>query len=243
MDISLFRQLTAEAEKIMKRSNDPVHDLSHVRRVVAHTERLCDDMNIHEDQRNALILASWWHDASRTLTKNPSVIWMPLIDDMLSALMLWRATVRARFFGKVPGLACRLILCKSFGTGALFSKFLVSKANRVLIDIIDDADNLDVLNQERVGHLMMMVENSWMYKNSYKIVFTWLLRTSQIHMKTNAAKEYFIDILKRFITFLKDARTYAWHVAQFGKTWTNKCIKKAELALEEFILARSPTLV
>ena len=242
MNQPLFHKLTTEAASIMANSNDPVHDLSHVRRVVSYTKRLCADMNISGEQTEALILASWWHDASRTLTKKPSVIWMPMVDDMLSALMLWIATIRAGFFGNVPGLACRIILCKSFGTGALFSRILIRKKNRILIDIVDDADNLDILHQARIHSMMNMVEDSWVYKHGYKFIVSWLLRTSQIHMKTKAAKTYFVDIFKRFILFLKESHTYAWHVAQFGKVWTDKSIAKAEQVLALFIRNITPAV-
>jgi len=148
--------------------------------------------------------------------------------------------MKAGFFGKVPGLACRLILCKSIGTGALFSRMFMRKKNRILIDIIDDADNLDVLHQERIGQMMILVERSWMYKRGYKFVVDWLMKTSQIHMKTKAAKKYFIDMVKRFIEFLKEATVYAWHIAQFGKVWTDKSIARAQHVLLQFIHSVSP---
>lgn len=233
MQTTIYSNLVDQATAIMKNSNDPVHDLAHVRRVVSYTEKLCNDMHITGDQRQALLLASWWHDASRTITKKPSVVWMPLIDDTLSAGMLWFTTLRAGKFGAGTGMACRIILCKSFGTGALFSRLFIRKKNRVLIDILSDADTLDVLHQERLGHLMEMVEHSKVYRQGYKVIVSWVLKTSQLQMKTHAAKEYLVDIFKRFVAFLEEATIYAWHVAQFGEAWTKKSLTQAKRLLRE----------
>ncbi len=231
MNISRYHKLTSQAANIMEISNDPIHDLAHVRRVVTYTERLCDDMKISGDRKEALILAAWWHDASRTLTKNPSIIWMPLVDDMLSALMLWIATIRHGFFGPVAGMACRAILCKSLGTGAIFSRIFMRKKNRILIDILEDADTLDVLHQERMNNMMSMVETSWVYKRGYKLAVNWIVNTSHMNMKTAQAQKYFQEILEACLTFLRDKAVFAWHVAQFGLKWTEQAIAKAEYML------------
>ena len=67
-------QLINIAKRKMKHSNDPVHDLDHVTRVVKRVKEFIADMDLSHDEKQAVILAAWWHDVARSITKNPSKI-------------------------------------------------------------------------------------------------------------------------------------------------------------------------
>lgn len=210
------------AQDIMLRSTDPIHDLDHVRRVVTHTERLCGDLNLSESQTQALVLAAWWHDASRTITKNPSIVWMPFVDDMISALMLWKQTIRQGLFGSIAGMATRIIFCKNRGTGGPMAHLFLRKKNRIMVDILKDADALDLLHQERIGRLMTLADSSWMYKVGYKAAFRWFLSSrSELNMATTPGQIYAQEIMKHFIQWMKQAHIMQWHMQQFGQAWVH----------------------
>lgn len=213
-------QLIELAQEVMKRSTDPIHDLNHVRRVVKHTTQLCADLRLSEKQTLALILAAWWHDASRTITKNPSIVWMPFIDDMLSALMLWKETIRHGLFGSIAGMATRIIFCKNRGTGGPMAYIFLRKKNRVMVDILKDADALDVLHQERMQRLMSLADSSWMYKVGYKAAFRWFLSSrSELLMQTLPGRRYARETMDHFLTWMRQAHILQWHTQRFGNTW------------------------
>lgn len=229
--------LTEKAKKVMEHSRDPIHDLNHVSRVAAHTERLCKDLNLSQEQTDALILAAWWHDAARTITKNPSIIWMPFVDDLLSAIMLWYQTVRHGLFGSVAGMATRVIFCKSAGIGGFLSKFLLKKKNRIMVDILKDADTLDLLHQERIHRFMHLADRSWLYKFGYKTTFHWFLSSfSELKMKTQAARKYAVDCLKLFLQWLHQSHVRQWHRQHFGREWTQRILEQGHLLIKKLEL-------
>src|SRR3989338_2062478 len=117
-------QLITAAQARMRRVRDPIHGIDHVERVVSHAHRLCATAGITGAQRDALILAAWGHDVSRSMTKKPSLVLMPLFDDLLSALTLWKHTIAFGLFGSVAGMATRLIFCKGLGTGMVLTRVL-----------------------------------------------------------------------------------------------------------------------
>ena len=226
-----LQKLTDIAKRKMKNSYDPVHDLGHVERVAKYAERLGKDHNLEDNQIEALILASYWHDVSRTITKKPSIILMPLVDDMLSAIMLWLYSLRFGLIGNVAGMASRTILCKSLGTGALFTRIFMRRKNRIMIDILKDADMLDVLNQERIKKLMTLAEKSRLYKLGYKTAVSWFLKNSHLHMRTKAARIYVEQIMINFWEWLKEKTVYKWHIDKFGEKWVKKMLILAELLI------------
>jgi hypothetical protein len=225
------QQLIEKARTIMLGSQDPIHDIDHVERVVAYTRNLATNMNLNQAQTEALILAAWWHDTGRTITSRPSMIWMPFVDDIISALMLWRETIRCRMFGKVVGMATRMIFCKSLGTGKILSRILMRKKNRFMIDILQDADTLDMLSIERTERIYLLATNSTLYTYGYKLIIWWLLSKQQLKVKTQAAKEMLQDLLERFLTWIKKQHIFNWHVETFGRTWTYTQMHKAEQLL------------
>lgn len=227
-----IKKLTDIAKNKMKNSHDPVHDLGHVDRVAKYSERLGKDHGLNKTQIEALILASYWHDVSRTITKKPSIILMPLVDDMLSAIMLWLYSIKLGIFkGNVAGMASRVILCKSLGTGAFFTRLFMRPKNRIMIDILKDADMLDVLNQDRIKKLMILAEKSRLYKLGYKTAVSWFLNNSQLHMRTKAARVYLEQMMVNFWEWLKEKTVYKWHIDKFGEKWVKKMLTLAELLI------------
>lgn len=233
MPSTAITTLTKKAQQIMTASTDPIHDIHHVTRVVRYADALSRDLHLNETQTQALLLAAWWHDASRTLTKRPSMVLMPLVDDMLSAYMLWRESIRCRMFGPVIGMATRMILCKSMGTGKIFSRIFMRKQNRIMIDALKDADMLDTLSIERTQQIYQLVDSSRVYFLGYKISIWWFLSSQKLTLKTKEAKKYLIQLLKAFVEWIQKPHVFEWHVARFGKQWTYLQIKKGE----QFLLA------
>ncbi len=220
----------------MEHSSDPIHDIDHVERVVAYAKDLANKMNLEPAQREALILAAWWHDTGRTITSRPSMIWMPLVDDFISALMLWRETIRHRMFGRVVGMATRMIFCKSMGTGKILSRILMLKKNRFMIDLLEDADTLDMLNIERTERIYTLAQDSTLYTYGYKVVIWWLLSTNQLKVKTQAAKEMLMEFLHTFLEWIKKQHIFNWHIEKFGRDWTYAQMHKAERLLQSITI-------
>ena len=230
------KKLLKLAEKIMSGSQDPVHDLAHVRRVVENCETISRSFSLSESQKQALLLAAWWHDASRTLTKRPSFLLMPLVDDTLSALMLWYWTVRFRLFGPVAGMATRLIFCKSMGTGTVLRHLFLRKKNRILLDILVDADAIDLIHTDRTEILRELVDSSWLYQRGYKVFFHWFFLTKQFKLKTQAAKTLLIQALKRMLAWIEQTEIYQWHLEFMSRKQLDKHIflgKRCVLELEQ----------
>lgn len=216
------------AKNKMKKSHDPVHDLNHVLRVVDYVKKFSQEMQLTPMQRQAVILAAWWHDISRTIPKSPSLFWMTMVDDTVSALMLWFFTIRCGLFGASVGIATRIILCKSMGTGAIFTKLLFNKKNRILVDIVADADSVDMLNQERTAAIMKLAETSRMYRFGYRMAIWWSVKTAELHVKTEIARQYLKEMLKSFIVWVREKNIFDWHVQQFGLKWVEKSLKQVD---------------
>ncbi len=225
--------LVEKAQQIMRRTHDPIHDIDHAKRVADHADILGTSMNITQTQREALLLAAWWHDASRVMNRRPSFIIMPLFDDLFSAFMLWFATIRCGLFGSVAGMSTRLIFCKSLGTGKILTRILLRKKNRVLLDILKDADALDALHVERVKKMLPYIESSRTYHVSYKVMTWWILSSEHLKLKTKAARQYLEQIVKEFLSWLHEQPVYQWFVEEFGRNWLEKNIARARLFLQQ----------
>ena len=221
-------QLIAEAQQRMRRCTDAYHDLSHVERVVAYSKEIAEHYNLTQNQKEALEIAAWWHDVGRTITKKPSFIVMPLLDDTISALMLWGCTIKNGLFGEVAGLSTRVIFSKSITTG-FFGKLFLRKKNRILVDILTDADKLDIMNTDRAQHLFPLIENSHMYTSGYRIGSWWLFSLGQIKLSTEQAKVVFKELLARFILWLKETAVYDWHVEFVSKRFIDNSIQRLEI--------------
>ena len=221
-----IQKLTHLAQKRMKHSSDPVHDIHHVRRVVTHVQTLSKECGLNQKQTDALILAAWWHDVSRTITRRPSIVLMPFVDDLISALMLWYATIRCGLFGSIAGMATRMIFCKSFGAGRVLTRVLMLRKNRIMVDILQDADVLDLLHTERNQRLHELAESSFLYKHGYKLAIWWFLKAERISVKTEQAKKYLLKIVEEFIAWIERKEVFLWHVAHYGKEWTLRMMEQ-----------------
>jgi len=217
-----IEQLIEIARQKMATSKDPIHDLSHVERVVEYTREFSSQLNLNSEQKNAILLAAWWHDMARTITRRPSIVWMSFIDDTLSALMLWGKTIQLGLFGGVVGLATRLIFSKSFATGFLFTRIFLKKKNRILLDILQDADQFDLFHQERMKSIQEMATTSKLYSWGYKLTAWWFLSANKLQFKTEMAKSCFKKILFALAQWIASKNVCAWHMETFGKRWCEK---------------------
>jgi hypothetical protein len=99
------------------------------------------------------------------------MVWMACVDDLLSSLMLTWEIIRLGAFRSPASMAARLILCKSLGTGAVLTKIFIRRRNRILVDVIKDADMLDILTTERLVKIIPLVESSRLYHLSCRSCF------------------------------------------------------------------------
>ena len=215
-------KLIQVAQERMRRSSDPGHDFFHAARVVAHIERFIADLDLTEEQAIALILAGWWHDVGRTITAKPSFVWMLFFDDMISALMLWHATIRYGVFGSIAGMSTRLIFCKSLGTGALFTKIFLRKKTRMLLNILKDADVLDIMNVDRIAQWCRLAENSFIYTTGYRVLAWYNFKSNLFKMKTHHGRLYLQERTQLLIEWMARPEVEAWHRGHFGHMWAER---------------------
>ena len=223
------QHLIAIAKRYMSQSSDPIHDIEHVRRVVTSTSTIAKQLHLNSEQTEALVLAAWWHDVARSVTKKPSIIVMPFIDDLISAILLWKETIRCGLFGSVAGMATRIIFCKSFGTGKILTKILMRKKNRIMVDILHDADLLDVIHIERTKRLFSLAESSVVYSFGYKLAIWWFLSITKMKMKTSAAQKELLEMLKEFKSWMESYSIREWHIHKYGKAWFETKMRHTEL--------------
>ncbi|MEK7083863.1 MAG: hypothetical protein AAB932_01370, partial [Patescibacteria group bacterium] len=57
-----IQQLIVKAKQRMNACRDPLHAYDHVERVVQNVKLLSHEYRLNQQQRQALILAAWWHD-------------------------------------------------------------------------------------------------------------------------------------------------------------------------------------
>ncbi len=226
--------LIARAKCIMEKTHDPIHDIHHVARVAAFSKKLAHDTKLSEKEIDILTLASWWHDTSRTLTKKPSVIIMPFLDDAISAFLLLITALRFRFFfNSTIRTAIKIIFCKTIGTGGYLRKTLLTKKQQVLADILHDADMLDILHEKRAKEMFTLAESSPIYHVGYKLAVWWFLSASALKTKTEAAKKYLLSMLEDFVLWIKQKDILLWHVQKYGQKWVNKQIAKCHNSILE----------
>ena len=212
--------LIEEARVRLHVSNDPLHDDGHAERVAMYAESIAAQMGIQDERYiEALTLSAWWHDVSRTITKKPSFVLMPFIDDTLSSIMLCITMIKKRAVTRSAILALRLVLSKSAATGKIFSRVCLTKKMRTLLDILEDADIVDTLAPERTQVIHSLVGSSRMYEQGYKVMTWWFASTAFLEVKTYAAKEHLLEVLTELVTWLKQQHIWDWHVERYGKEW------------------------
>lgn len=223
-----FKKLVSIAKDKMRKSCDPVHDFAHVQRVAKRVSQYAKTENLTKQQTDALILAAWWHDVGRTSIKRPSIMIMAFFDDLISAVMLWRTTIRLNIFGNVVGMATRIIFCNSTSVGKPLTRILLQKKNRILADMLSDADTLDVLDINRIKTIHVLANSSFIYSFGYKMSIWFYLTNKTLTAKTNRAKKELLAMLKTFVLWIRQHDIYQWHVKQFGRHWIDKRLAEAE---------------
>lgn len=226
-----IKQLIAVAEERMQQSGDAYHDAEHARRVAENTKKISRSLDLTSTQRQAVILAGWWHDTGRTVIKKPSVILMRFVDDTLSAFLLWKESLKVKEFSRVVSLAIRLILCSNIGMGKFFIKLLLRKKDRILLSILKDADTLDTLHIDRLNQLYAFAHESKMNQFKYKIAIWWFLHSKELHFRTEKAKEHFETSMQEFLVWVREINTFEWHKKTFGLQWIEESIAEGERIL------------
>ncbi len=229
-----LKKLIRIARYRMQLSNDPIHEVMHARRVVVNGLKIAGDIGLDLRQKNIIILASWWHDVARSITKKPSFVWMFLIDDPMSAIMLtheaWRKGLLSDDMVKT---AIKIIICKSISASKLLPRVLLKVEDRLLVDIVNDADNLDVINIERIKIIQTLAEQSKLYSVGYKLTINWYLKSKQLLMKTKEAKDYARELIIQFITWIKQRSVIVWHMNNFGERWVKRKLQKFDELLKK----------
>ncbi len=226
MTDSKYNFIVNKARELMKLSKDPIHDLSHVERVVENVKKIAPSLNLTKEETDAIELAAWWHDVARVLTKQPSFVWMACIDDALSALMLCLHSIRYRFWRQSGGIATKLILSKTFATGAVFTKILLSKKERIMMHVLRDADQLDVMNVERLARVCELSKTSKKYFWGLQCLIFYNTRESALQMKTSIANAYLAESVERIYEWICEHRNEPSYVNFFGHEWIDNAIQK-----------------
>ncbi len=226
MTDSKHKFMVQKAQELMKLSKDPIHDLSHVTRVVANVQKIAPSLNLSKEETDAIELAAWWHDVARVLTKQPSFVWMACIDDAVSALMLCLHSIRYGFWRHSGGIATKLILSKTFATGAVFTKLLLSKKERLMMHVLRDADQLDVMNAERLALVCELSKTSKKYFWGLQCLIFYNTRQSSLKMKTPVANTYLAEAVDGIYYWICERRSDPSYINFFGQTWIDNSIKK-----------------
>ena len=100
-----------------------------------------------------------------------------------------------------------------------------------MVDIVADADCIDMLNQERATVIMKLAETSKMYLLGYRLVVWWSIKTAELHVKTEVARKYLKEMLKSFIAWVKEKNIFDWHVRQFGLRWMEKTLREVDVLM------------
>ncbi|PIR03312.1 MAG: hypothetical protein COV60_00950 [Candidatus Magasanikbacteria bacterium CG11_big_fil_rev_8_21_14_0_20_43_7] len=207
--------------------SDPLHDERHAERVATYAFDIASRLGITgQYEIDALEISAWWHDVSRTITKKPSFLLMPCIDDTLSAIMLGITIIKFRSFSRSSWLAFRLVLSKSVATGKIFSRMFLSKKVHVLLDILHDADTVDTFASERTDVIHDMVGTSRIYERGYKMMIWWFASVEYFDMKTVVAKEYLMQVLKELLEWVSQDHIQIWHIERYGEEWLQKMIDR-----------------
>ena len=226
--------LIALAAERMHASEDPVHGYHHAAGVAKTAELCAVAAGLPQQEVEALVLAAWWHDVGRTVLNRSSFIFMIFFDDLLSALMLWRATIRLRLFGSVAGMSTRLIFCHSFGTGRLFS-WLLRPRTRFLLVLLTDADKLDILSTDRLAKIHAIIEKSRFHRLSYRFLAAYILITRHAMVKSAVAKPHFLKAFKITVEWMRTVEVKQWHEEKFTVRWTKKMYERMNVIARELL--------
>lgn len=219
---SNIKHLIRLAKRRMRASADPVHDIGHTMRVVRYTSFIGQSCALSSEEQAVVTLAAWWHDVSRTITKKPSFLWMILLDDIISALLLAWSAIRSRSFNQTCRRAVYILLGHSFGTGKLLTRLLLNHRDRQLLTIMLDADKIDVLCVERLESIRMLMDDSPRYGFGYRILSWYNFTSRHLHLQTDQGRMFFNEVLQEFSVWISQPDIANWHVEQFGPAWAEK---------------------
>lgn len=221
-----YDALVDVARSRMGKSRDPLHDLSHVERVLNLSRRIAATSRLTEQERQALELAVWWHDISRSFFRRPAAfILLRFCDDMLSAIALWAVSFRFGFFGAIPGMACRIIFCKNIGTGALLTQLLLRRRTRHILHILSDADKIDIISVPRIEILRELTNSRVFFAFLYRTWFFWFKNMRDLRLKTSAGKEVRNTAFSDIATWFSRSDISEWHKQKYGDRWMEKSEK------------------
>lgn len=231
--------LINEAIATMAGSADSLHDLEHTQRVVAYVKIFAQKNKLTENENEALVLAAWWHDASRTLTKKTSLLLMSFFDDILSAGMLLIFAMKNGGVKKDIWKAAKLIICKSLGSGTFFSRILIkTETEKKMLNMLIDADLLDIFRVERIQKIVDLIELSSRYEMSYKILVAFCIARKKIHLKTKEAIAFLEQLIKKIIAWAEEPGVNEWHIEKFGNRWVKKMQENLYKLLDEVTLKK-----
>ncbi|HAT03480.1 MAG TPA: hypothetical protein DCS29_01745 [Candidatus Magasanikbacteria bacterium] len=234
------QKLISRAHTLMCFSSDPVHDLSHVARVVDITQKLASSLRLSPRDIEVLTLAAWWHDTGRTITKKNR--WaMILLDDMISSIMLIRHALRHGLCTRISLEAAHIILCKNIGTGALFTKLFLRKPKHILLNILADADNLDMFHITRFDASSKLAIHSFFYKKAFQFWIWYNLNTERLILKTAAARTFLQQKIKELIIWLSQKYINEQFIIQFGKQWVKKTTRQLHNLHAKILLMNTST--
>lgn len=228
-----IKQLIEIGQERMERSTDAYHGMDHAKRVVENAKTIAHSLHLTSAQRQAVILAGWWHDTGRTLTKKPSVIWMRCIDDMLSAFLLWKESIKVKEFSQIVSLAIRIILCSNIGTGKFLIRILLRKKDRILLSILKDSDTLDTICTARLNYLCEFARQSKTNQLKYQFAIWWFLHSKEFQFRTEKAWENFEMAMQEFLVWVREINNFEWHKQTFGLEWIENSIASGEKILEK----------
>jgi len=218
-----------QAEDHMRKCSDPIHDIDHVRRVVAYSIRIAQSLRLNKKELDILLICAWWHDVSRSKIKQASFVWLTLFDDIFSAIMLLRYSRKIGYLDTTVWVCVKILVCKTMSGGTLLTKIFLNDRERLLMYVIEDADNLDVMNVERMENAFVMVSQSRIYSWAYRVTVRWYIMSNQLCMKTQAAKKIVLDIIKKLIEWLKQEKILLWHIKTFGNKWVKNRLEAIEI--------------
>ncbi|MFA7245400.1 MAG: HD domain-containing protein [Candidatus Magasanikbacteria bacterium] len=228
-----IKSLIIEAQQQMSHSFDPLHDLRHVERVVKNVKKISAPIKLTQIERDALELAAWWHDISRAINNKPSMIWMAMFDDNLSALALLFYTIKYRIKNKVALKTFGLLMCNGMITGKIMTKIFANKKTRLLLNLLKDADMMDLMNINRFYEATQLAQMSKKNLRKFRMLIWYNLNSNILEMKTFEARIYIEEIIINFLEWISNKENYLWHEENFGKDWIDKTINKLQETLGE----------
>lgn len=231
MQTHQYQQLVHEAKRIMKQSADPIHDLAHVKRVVRLAKHMGASHNLSKEDMDTLVLCAWWHDTGRTAHSGASFVFMVMIDDIISSCLLWYRAFRMGIRHKVIRNACNILFAKGFTSHTVIQETFLSKNNRLLYNILADADMIDMISVERIDKIRPLIDEKKHFSRGYKMALWWFLHARKFPCRTSAAYPVLRQSLHEFIEWASSGDIKSWHANLLTEQRVEKYTQKAKAYL------------